>query len=96
VKKVGLLFAAVVIFGLGFFTGTYNQERPGSTAYSEGWTKGLADGENADIAEKPTLHHYEFKQNGASIYRFDPDTGDACWIQISVADQNTPMLRCSQ
>jgi hypothetical protein len=46
--------------------------------------------------QQPTQHHYEFKQNGASIYRFDSDTGDACWIQISVADQNTPMTRCPQ
>ncbi len=39
-------------------------------------------------------HHYEFKQNGASIYRFDLDTGEACWMQLSQADAGTPMAHC--
>jgi hypothetical protein len=44
---------------------------------------------------KTVQHHYEFKQNGASIYRFDLDTGEACWIQLSQADAGTPMSRCA-
>lgn len=43
---------------------------------------------------KTVQHNYEFKQNGASIYRFDLGTGEACWMQLSVADRNTPLPRC--
>lgn len=49
----------------------------------------------SSLSSKAVQHHYEFKQNGASIYRFDLETGDACWIQLSQADAGTPMSHCA-
>ena len=31
----------------------------------------------------PEKHRYEFKQNGVSIFRFDLDTGESCWLQLA-------------
>jgi len=73
-------------------------------SYWRGWGTGNWEGFNrGDIAciehpahEVKPQHHYEFKQHGASLFRLDSDTGEACYIQISVADSNGGMRPCSQ
>jgi hypothetical protein len=42
----------------------------------------------------PVQHHYEFQTRGASIFRFDTTTGEACWMQLSQADSGTPLPHC--
>jgi len=44
----------------------------------------------------PAQHHYEFKQHDASVFRFDLDTGEACYIQISRGDAGGGMKPCPQ
>jgi hypothetical protein len=110
-KKTRLLFAVVLVFGIGCFAGRrYHAQERHDAAWEagneNGWNSGvkyMSDVEESQQAVRKEMgeaesaqHHYEFKQDGATIYRFDTDTGDACWVQISVADRNTPMSRCTQ
>ena len=46
----------------------------------------------------PIQHHYILKQDppNATILRLDTDTGDVCWIQLSVRDQNMLVPICGQ
>jgi outer membrane protein assembly factor BamB len=37
-------------------------------------------------------HDWDFKQEGASIYRFDQSTGEVCWIQSRPA--GTALKQC--
>jgi hypothetical protein len=69
-------------------------------AYTLGYDNGHLEGykergsEMGTTKTMETKHHYEFKENGAFIYRVDSDTGESCWIQLSKAYENTPMARC--
>jgi hypothetical protein len=69
-------------------------------AYTLGYDNGHLEGYKERGAEMNSTksveakHHYEFKENGAFIYRVDSDTGESCWIQLSKAYENTPMMRC--
>jgi hypothetical protein len=102
--KLFAWFVAAVIFTVGFWFGhVYHARQRYDLAWEAGNKNGFDSG--ADAVEKEWVqygkdhsaqHHYEFKQNGASIYRLDSDTGEACWIQLSVADHNSPMTRCPQ
>lgn len=46
------------------------------------------------FGKTPVEHHYEFQTRGASIFRFDAATGEACWMQLSQADSGTPLPYC--
>ncbi len=102
VKKIGFLFGAAVVFIIGYFVGHY-------IGWNVGYKSGFDSG--ADTVEKewtnygkehPAQHHYEFKQNGVSIFRFDLDTGESCWLQLGKADAEeedhlaSPMQQCSE
>jgi hypothetical protein len=79
-------------------------------AYAEGFQKGRIDkdqevmrdpffkkcvaNEYSDKQSLPVQHHYEFKQHDASVFRFDLDTGEACYIQISRGDAGGGMQPC--
>jgi hypothetical protein len=75
----------------------------GYVGYSRGYAKAKAqynppatlpasmEGMPVDATE----HRYEFKQDGATIYRFDLSTGDACWLQLSQLNANTPLPHCA-
>jgi hypothetical protein len=51
---------------------------------------------------KTIQHHYEFQQHGVSIFRFDLDTGESCWLQLDKEDAQEedrltyPMQQCSR
>ena len=87
-KSVPWLIALAVL--VGCYALTY------SLGYGNGHLDGYKErGVEMAITKTPeTKHHYEFKENGAFIYRVDSDTGESCWIQLSKAYENTPMKRC--
>ncbi len=95
-KRAGFLFGATAIFGIGCFVSYFVGYNAGK---SHGYSEGHQHADSADLLEK---HHYEFKQNGASIFRFDSNTGESCWIQLSDADGHIedrlthPMQQCTQ
>jgi hypothetical protein len=96
-RLASLLFAAVLVFGIGVWFGH-------SYGAQEKYDRAYAAGEEHERVNQASVvkHHYEFKQNGASIFRFDLDAGESCWLQLSKADAyeedhlTTPMLQCSQ
>jgi hypothetical protein len=65
------------------------------SGYAHGWVMGSEAQSTTDTemqvkaGETPCKqsHHYEFKTNGASIYRFDLDTGESCMIQSNEIDK---------
>jgi hypothetical protein len=88
--------ALVIVFVIGCYL-----------SYWRGWSTGNWEGFNrGDTAciQSPVQvkHHYEFKQHGVSIFRFDLDTGESCWLQLSKEDDAeekylvNPMQHCSQ
>jgi hypothetical protein len=88
-----LLLAGIAAIAIGY-----------RMVYSVGYSAGHSQGyiESAARANVPEKHHYEFKQNGSSIFRLDSETGESCWIQLSEADGRIedhltyPMQQCSQ
>jgi hypothetical protein len=90
-KAVGI--TAVITAALGLWLGYH-------LGYSDGESKGFADGEwdamnHKSDAPAPKKHHqYSFKQNGATILRFDSVTGESCWVQLSVADKDSQLPSC--
>jgi hypothetical protein len=100
-KKLLLLCAAVVICGIAFYVGYSVGHTDGFKGYEAGYKEGLSESNQhpTPLAEK---HHYEFKQNGVSIFRFDLDTGESCWLQLGAADAReedhltSPMQQCSK
>jgi hypothetical protein len=94
-KKVTKAFVLAVIFAIGCYV-----------SYWQGWSTGNShgyfQGSNNRAESSSIRHHYEFKQNGNSIFRFDLDTGESCWLQLGKADANEedglmhPMQQCSR
>lgn len=78
-----------------------------SVGYSAGYQEGIKTKKapepelipippNAVVKPDPPPHHFTFQERGASIFRFDSDTGQACWMQLSQADAGTPVPQCPQ
>ena len=42
----------------------------------------------------PIEHHYEFRVDGASVFRFDTSTGETCMVQRSVRDRYNGVPYC--
>lgn len=90
-KKGLILLTAIAIIGIGC-----------RMVYSVGYSAGHSQAyiENVAKANVPEKHHYEFKQNGSSIFRLDSETGESCWIQLSEVDGRIedhlthPMQQC--
>lgn len=93
--KKAVAITAIIMSALGLWFGYH-------LGYRDGETKGFIDGEwNAmnrkSDAPAPKKHHqYSFKQNGATILRFDSETGEACWVQLSVADKDSDLPSCER
>lgn len=70
--------------------------------YRAGYAKGLKAEGTASLPDiLPAFpiqiqHHYQFQTRGASIFRFDTDTGEAFWLQLSEGDARTPLPQCTQ
>ena len=102
-KKMLLSFVAVVICGISFYVGYSVGRTNGFKEYEAGYKQGLSEnyGNQHPTASAET-HRYEFKQNGVSIFRFDLDTGETCWLQLGPADVReedhltNPMQQCSK
>jgi len=100
-KRTAILISGMVIVGVGLYI-SY------SVGYARGFTSGSKSTYDAlgipptlpgmtitpPITPKPVQHRYEFQQKGASIFRFDLDNGEACWMQLSEADAHTPIGKC--
>jgi hypothetical protein len=91
-----IVIAAPLGFWLGHFIGY-------GSGYSEGRSSGESSGielgkqrESIEEKERPPKHAYSFKKDGASIYRFDSATGQACWVQLSVRDQDSDLPNCAR
>jgi hypothetical protein len=102
-KKATQLAVAIVIFWIGCIVGySYSAkaryDRAWADGNSNGWSSGVKFQENLDgdvrKAEQSLQHHYKFETRGAAIYRFDLDTGEVCYMRISVADSGTPIKQC--
>lgn len=98
--KRAVTFAIILATPIGFWFGHFIGYGAG---YSEGYSSGEFSGielgkQRASIeeTERPVKHAYSFKKDGASIYRFDSATGDACWVQLSVRDQNSDLPNCAR
>jgi hypothetical protein len=74
--------------------------------YSSGYSDGRSSGESFGIdigkqresmeeKERQVKHSYSFKKDGATIYRFDSATGETCWVQLSVRDQDSDLPNCA-
>lgn len=104
-RKAWLLLAAIVIFAVGCFIGhAYHAQQRYEQAWAAGNKSGFDSGANVVENEWAKYnqgnHHYEFKQNGVSIFRFDLNSGESCWIQLGGADAReedhltSPMQQC--
>jgi hypothetical protein len=59
-----------------------------TTGYKAGHSQGYREGAvSAAIPKVPEQHHYELKEHGKdTILRLDKDTGNMCWIALSISD----------
>jgi hypothetical protein len=48
-------------------------------AYASGYSAGVLEG-------RKLQHHYRFERNGASLWRYDESTGEACQAESNVTD----------
>jgi hypothetical protein len=93
-KGVGLALAAIVGFGIGCYISYAVGHAAGE---SHGYFRGRQQTDSVKVPEK---HRYEFRQNGVSIFRFDLDSGESCWLQLGGADAReedhlkSPMQQC--
>ena len=91
--KKAVVVTAIIAVGLGLWLGYQMGFRDGSA-------KGFVDAEWEALNRKsdtpvPKKHHqFSFKQNGATILRFDSVTGQSCWVQLSVADKDSNLPSC--
>jgi hypothetical protein len=92
--SVGGVAVCVIVYSMGYSSGR-------TDGFSSGYKTGVDQG-HQDGAASAQQHHYEFKQNGVSIFRFDIDTGESCWLQLGPADAReedhltNPMQQCSK
>jgi hypothetical protein len=92
--SVGALVVCAIVYDVGYSGGR-------AAGFSSGYKTGVDQG-HQDGAASTQQHHYEFKQNGVSIFRFDLDTGGSCWLQLGGADAReedhltNPMQQCSK
>jgi hypothetical protein len=42
------------------------------------------------LEQKPVVHHYELRNEGSRVFRFDPDSGQSCISLASPADWKNP------
>jgi len=95
-KKMLLSVGAVLACGIAYSLG-YSSGR--TDGFGSGYKNGVDQGHQDNVASAGK-HHYEFKQNGVSIFRFDLDTGESCWLQLGPADAHeedhltNPMQQC--
>ncbi len=84
-KKTVLALVVLAIAGLGMYLSYWNGWGEG---YSKGHTAGyrLAVEDAKAAAPPPVQHHYRFERNGASLWRYDDATGEACQIESNVTD----------
>lgn len=93
-KKIFLSVGAAVVCAIVYHVG-YSSGR--TDGFNSGYKTGVDHGHQDGAAKQ---HHYEFKQNGVSIFRFDHDTGESCWLQLGPADAReedhltNPMQHC--
>jgi hypothetical protein len=98
-KKVIQTSVSVVVLGIGCYISYMVGYDAGRT---HGWYSGYAEGKTINAPASSVKHHYEFKQRGVSIFRFDLDTGESCWLQLSKEDAQeedhltNPMQQCPQ
>lgn len=97
-EKQQITFTIIIVAAAGFWIGHHIGHDSG---YSEGFSSGESEGielgkerEAVEEKERPAKHAYSFKQDGASIYRFDSATGETCWVQLSVRDKNSDLPNC--
>jgi hypothetical protein len=82
VKK--LIFVLILLLPvIGVLAYGYGEDQ----GKADGWTAGYSDGFHAQQPVCPVQHHYKFEVNGASIYRFDLDTGESCMLQSNQIDK---------
>jgi hypothetical protein len=95
VKRAAKVFALVAVLGIGCFASYLIGYEAGR---SHGWASGYEQGKMINAVPEPVKHHYELKQHDASIFRFDSDTGEFCWIQLSKGDAagGPSMPHCSE
>jgi hypothetical protein len=103
-KRSILLISGIVVVGIGFYASYSVGNARGFAAGAKSVydALGIPPLPPGATPIKPSLvtvpnpvkHHYEFQQRGASIFRFDLDTGEACWVQLSEADARTTMTQC--
>ena len=58
-------------------------------SYTAGYRAGRSRGyrEGAAVPKTAERHHYELKEHGMdTILRLDKDTGNTCWIALSISD----------
>lgn len=73
-----VLLALIVALGIGCRL-SY------TTGYKAGHLQGYREG--AAVPKITEQHHYELKEHGKeTILRLDKDTGDTCWIALSISD----------
>src|SRR5208282_2106638 len=100
-KNTFITIVAIIVCGLGCYVSYAKGFEKGFIEKDQeitksDWFKKCISNESLSDAPAPAKHHYEFKQHEASIFRFDLDTGAACYIQISQADSRGPVQPCPQ
>lgn len=75
-QKAAFLLVIVAAFGVGVVVGEHTEKK--RTAEKQ---------QTRLLAAPKSQHHYQLQEHGRdTILRLDTDTGEMCWIALSLAD----------
>jgi hypothetical protein len=81
-----IIVATLILVSVGSYWLGRNAERKAtppcdtSGAYANGYAQGV-------VAGRKVQHHYRFERNGASLWRYDETTGEACQLESNQIDK---------
>jgi len=60
------------------------------------WQDSYEQAYKKSLVAPPVEHHYQFRVDGASVFRFDENTGATCMVQKSMRDANNGLPYCER